>query len=140
MQPRPHLAPRLRYTTRAVARDPGPDARVTRLAWRSPLPIVAALLASAALAQLLVGNDLGLAGGRMTVLLGAALFAILIVAHAGRPRAGGARQSYHLRVIALAAPAICAAVACLYLPMPWGGLGAAAVVVALLGALRLCGS
>jgi hypothetical protein len=104
-----------------------------------PLPIVAALLAAAVLAQLLLGDGLGVHDAWMALLLAVALFAILVVADARPARAGSAQETYDLTTVALAALAIGAAVACLYLPLPWGGLGAAAVLVALLGALRLNG-
>jgi hypothetical protein len=104
-----------------------------------PLPVVAALLASAALAQLLLGDGLGVHDAWMTLLLAVALFAILIVADAGRAGAGSEQETYDPTTIVLAALAIAAAVACLYLPLPWGGLGAAAVLVGLLGALRMSG-
>jgi hypothetical protein len=104
-----------------------------------PLPIVAALLAGAVLAQLLLGDGLGVHDAWMTLLLAVALFAILVVADSRPARAGSAREAYDLRTVALAGLAIGAAVACLYLPLPWGGLGAAAVLVALLVALRLTG-
>jgi hypothetical protein len=107
---------------------------------RSPVPIVAALLAGAVLTQLVLGDELGVYGACVTLLLAAALFAILVVVDAGRDRARATQETYDLTVVALAALAIAAAVACLYLPLPWGGLGAAAVLVALLGALRLTGS
>jgi hypothetical protein len=45
--------------------------------------------------------------------------------------------SYDLVVCAIVTIAVIAAVACLYLPMPWGGLAAGAVVIGLLGALRM---
>jgi hypothetical protein len=105
----------------------------------SPLPVVAALLAAAVLAQLLLGDGLGVHDAWMALLLAVALFAILVVADSRPARPGSARETYDLTTVALAALAIGAAVACLYLPLPWGGLGAAAVLVALLAALRLNG-
>jgi hypothetical protein len=105
-----------------------------------PASIVAVLLAAAVLAHLLLGDELGVHGAWMTLLLAVALFAILVVVDAGR--AGADRpveEAYDLTSVGLAALAIFAAVACLYLPMPWGGLGAAVVLVGLVGALRFGG-
>jgi hypothetical protein len=119
-------------------RHPIEVARATVRA-RNPLPIVAVLLAAAVLAQLLLGDVLGVHDAWMTLLLAVALFAILVVVDARRVGAENADESYDMTVLALVALAIAAAVACLYLPMPWGGLGAAAVLVGLLAALRLTG-
>jgi hypothetical protein len=70
----------------------------------------------------------------------AALLALLVSADARLGPAGGADasgSSYDLVVCAIVTVAVVAAVACLYLPMPWGGLAAGAVVIGLVAALRL---
>lgn len=140
MQPTHHPAPHLPETPHPAPRHPIEAVLAALRAAGSPLPIVAATLAAAILAQLLLGDGLGVHGAWMTVLLGAGLFAILVVVDARRSSAGSAdEEPYAWTTLALAALAIAAAVACLYLPLPWGGLGAAAVLVALIGALRLSG-
>jgi hypothetical protein len=76
-------------------------------------------------------------GAWAAVLLAAGLFALLVVVDAGRGAVGAADAGgYDLTIVALAGVAIAAAVACLYLPMPWGGLGAAVVLVGLIAVLR----
>jgi hypothetical protein len=121
------------------SRHPLEAARSALRAAPAPVPIVAALLAAAVLAHLVLGDGLGVHGAWITLLLAAGLFAILVVVDGSRAGADGDEGGYDLTTVGLAALAIIAAVACLYLPLPWGGLGAAAVLVGLVGALRLTG-
>lgn len=134
MQRNLNPATRLRATRKRVARRV-PDASRTA---RNPLPLVAALLGAAVLAQLLLGSALGVGGIWLAPLLVAMLLAILVVVDTRRGDSDDAEaERYDGTAITLAALAIAAAVACLYMPMPWGGMGAAAIVLTLVGALRL---
>jgi hypothetical protein len=135
---RPGDPPPLRPAAQTTWRHPLDAARAALGPAYGPAAIVAVLLAAALAAHLLLGDGLGVHGAWMTLLLAVALFAILVVVDAGRPGAGDSQEeAYDLTSVGLTAGAIVAAVACLYLPMPWGGLGAAAVLVGLVAALRL---
>jgi hypothetical protein len=111
------------------------------LAQHKLLAIVGGLFAASLLSQAVLGWVLGVNDAWLPVLIVAALLAVLVSADArlGGPRAaaGASEDSYDRVVCAIAVVADIGAVACLYLPMPWGGLASGAVVVALLAALRL---
>jgi len=102
------------------------------------LMVVGGLVATSLVAQVVLGWVLGVADAWLAVFLAAALLAVLVSADA---RLGGpneeAEQSYDTVVIAIVGVAIVGAVGCLYLPLPWGGIAAATVVVGLVMALRL---
>ena len=131
LQPSRHPAPRLHETIR---RTPAPPRA------RSPLPIVVALLTAVVLAQLLLGEGLGVDGAWMTPLLAAMLLAILSIVDARSAAADSEGETYDLVAVTVAAIAVGGAVACLYLlPLPWGGVAGAAVLVALVATLRMTG-
>jgi hypothetical protein len=102
------------------------------------LSVVGGLVAAALVSQIVLGWVLGVTDAWLAVLMAAALLAVLVSADA---RLGGpsnaADEPYDLVVCAMVGLAIVAAVGCLYLPLPWGGLAAAAVVVGLVVALRV---
>jgi hypothetical protein len=93
------------------------------------LKVVGGVLASALIAQLVLGWGLGLVDAWVPILLGAAILAVLVFVDAGEPERPATDQSYDLGRCAVVALAIGGAVACLYLPLPWGGLGSAAILV-----------
>jgi hypothetical protein len=112
------------------------------LAQHKLLAIVGGLFAVAFISQAVLGWVLGVTDAWLPVFVVAALLAVLVSADSRLgPAAGGAEasesSSYDLVVCAVVTVAVVAAVACLYLPMPWGGLAAGAVVVGLVAALRL---
>jgi hypothetical protein len=102
------------------------------------LSVVGGLVVAALVSQVVLGWVLGVADPWLAVFLAAALVAVLVSADA---RLGGSNEAadepYDLAVCAMVGIAIVAAVGCLYLPLPWGGLAAAAVVIGLVAALRL---
>ncbi|MGH2942151.1 MAG: hypothetical protein ACRDLN_05185 [Solirubrobacteraceae bacterium] len=87
--------------------------------------------------QLSLGWGLGVAGAGLTVLIAATILSALTIADAGESarRASGG-EGYDHAVCASCALAVAAAVALLYLPLPWGGIGAAGVIAALAVSLR----
>jgi hypothetical protein len=90
--------------------------------------------------QAALGWGLGVAWAGLTVLVAVMLLAVLVVTDAlgGRPedlRDEG--ESYDLVRCASVATTVAVAIACLYLPLPWGGLLAAAVLAGLVVTLRL---
>ena len=103
--------------------------------------IVGGVLAASLVCQAVLGWVLGVTDAWLPVLVVAALLAVLVSADARLGGADAARDgsedSYDRVVCAIAAVAVAAAVACLYLPMPWGGLVAGAVVTGLVVALRV---
>jgi hypothetical protein len=109
------------------------------LAQHKLLAIVGGLFTVALISQAVLGWVLGVTDAWLPVFVVAALLAVLVSADArlGSSRSDASEDSYDLVVCAIVTVAVVAAVACLYLPMPWGGLAAGAVVVGLLAALRL---
>ena len=103
--------------------------------------IVGGVLGASLVCQALLGWVLGVTDAWLPVLVVAALLAVLVFADArigGRDaQAEAPEASYDKVVCAIAAVAVVVAVACLYLPLPWGGLAGGAVVVGLVLALRL---
>lgn len=106
------------------------------------LAVVGGLLAASVISEAVLGWVLGLQVAWLAVFVAAALIGVLVTADArvGEPNEAAEEapeQSYDPVLCAIAGIAIVGAVACLYLPLPWGGLAAAAVVVGLVVALRL---
>ena len=87
--------------------------------------------------QAVLGWALGVTDAWLPVLVVAALLAVLVSADARLGRSDASEDSYDKVVCAIATVAVVGAVACLYLPMPWGGLVAGAVVTGLVVALRV---
>jgi cobalamin synthase len=102
--------------------------------------VVGGVLAAAFVCQAVLGWVLGVTDAWLPVLVVAALLAVLFFADARIERRNAetkaAEGSYDKVVCAVATVAVVAAVALLYLPLPWGGLAGGAVVVALVLALR----
>ena len=104
------------------------------------LPVIlGGLFVTALVAQGLLGSALGVRYPGLAVLLAASLLALLILVDARGPTAASADESYDVRLLAVVALAIGAAVACLYLPLPWGAISPVAVLIVLVGALELSG-
>lgn len=92
--------------------------------------------------QAALGWGLGVAGAGLTLLIAVSLLAVLVFTDAldGRPEQHGdtdGDERYDLVMCAGAALAVAVAIACLYLPPPWGGLAAATVLAALVVTLRV---
>lgn len=98
------------------------------------LKVVGGVLASAVVAQFVLGWGLGVPRAWMAVLLVAAIVAVLAVVDAlrGDPEEQ-AGEPYDGVALAILALATAGAVACLYLPLPWGGLAAAAILATVVG-------
>jgi hypothetical protein len=111
------------------------------LAQHKLLAVVGGLFAASLISEAVLGWALGVTDAWLPVFVVAALLAVLISADARlgarRTDADSWEESYDKAVCAIVVIAVVGAVACLYLPMPWGGLAAGAVVVGLLVALRL---
>lgn len=110
------------------------------LAQHKLLAVLGGLFAASLLSQAVLGWVLGVTDAWLPVFVVAALLAVLVSADArlGTRRADAQtwEDAYDKVVCAMVVVAVIAAVACLYLPMPWGGLVSGAIVVALLVALR----
>jgi hypothetical protein len=92
------------------------------------------------LVQAALGWGLGVAGAGLTVLVAVMLLAVLVVTDAlgGRQEeVAGEEERYDLVVCGAVATTVAVAIACLYLPLPWGGLCAAVVLAGLVVAMRL---
>jgi hypothetical protein len=90
--------------------------------------------------QAALGWGLGVAGAGLTVLIAVMLLAVLVFTDAlgGRPAQGeDEEQGYDLVVCGAVATTVAVAIACLYLPLPWGGLCAAVVLSGLVVAMHL---
>jgi uncharacterized membrane protein len=110
------------------------------LAQHKLLAIVGGLFMVALISQAVLGWVLGVTDAWLPVFVVAALLAVLVSADArlGSSSAAGSdasEDSYDLVTCAVVTLAVIAAVACLYLPLPWGGLAAGALVTGLLVAL-----
>lgn len=101
------------------------------------LSVVGGLVAASLISQVVLGWVLGVTDAWLAVFIAAALVAVLVSADARLGESKAADEPYDIVVCAIVGIAIVAAVGCLYLPLPWGGLAAAAVVVGLVVALRL---
>ncbi len=87
--------------------------------------------------QAVLGWGLGVAGAGLTVLIAAMMFGVLAVLDArDDTQTETTEGSYDLVVVGGATVAVAVAVACLYLPSPWGGLCAAATVALLFAGMR----
>jgi hypothetical protein len=110
------------------------------LAQHKLLAVVGGLFAASLVCEAVLGWVLGVTDAWLPVFVVAALLAVLVSADArlGGPGATAdeSEGSYDRVVCAIVTVAVVGAVACLYLPLPWGGLAAGAVVVALVLALR----
>ena len=90
--------------------------------------------------QAALGWGLGVAGAGLTVLVAVMLLAVLIVTDAlgGRQeQLEDEEQGYDLLRCGAVVTAVAVAIACLYLPLPWGGMCAALVLSGLVVTLRL---
>jgi hypothetical protein len=88
--------------------------------------------------QAALGWGLGVAGAGLTVLLAVMILGVLVVTDAlDGSQTAATEDRYDVTVCAVATLVVAIAIACLYLPLPWGGLCAAAVLAALVVALRL---
>lgn len=88
--------------------------------------------------QAALGWGLGVAGAGLTVLVAVSILGVLVVTDAlDGSRVPPIDDRYDVVVCAGATIAVAIAIACLYLPLPWGGLCAAAVLAGLVVALRL---
>jgi len=102
------------------------------------LLVVGGVIVSSIAAEALLGSLLHVRGAWLTVLIAAAILGALAAADAARgdPDKVG-DEPYDLVFVAATAIAIVGAVACLYLPMPWGGLAAVGVILTLVLGLRV---
>jgi hypothetical protein len=120
---------------------------LARQQWGLPVAFVRGLPATVGavglaffVVQAALGWGLGVAGAGLTVLVAVMLLAVLVVTDAlgGRQeQLEDEQQGYDLFVCGAVATTVAVAIACLYLPMPWGGLCAAVVLAALVVTLRL---
>jgi hypothetical protein len=107
------------------------------LAQHKLLAVVGGLFAASLVCEAVLGWVLGVTDAWLPVFVVAALLAVLVSADARLGRRDDASEdSYDKVVCAIVTVAVVGAVACLYLPLPWGGLAAGAVVVGLVLALR----
>jgi hypothetical protein len=111
------------------------------LAQHKLLAVVGGLFAASLVSEAVLGWVLGVTDAWLPVFVVAALLAVLVSADArlGARHADAQTwgESYDKVVCAMVVVAVIGAVACLYLPMPWGGLAAGAVVVGLVMGLRV---
>jgi hypothetical protein len=103
--------------------------------------VIGGVLASSVAAHVLLGSVLHLDGAWLAVLIAALILGVLATADAaqGDPEDVGDAPYNPIFVVATGL-AIIGAVACLYLPMPWGGLAAVAVILSLILGLRIASS
>ena len=90
--------------------------------------------------QAALGWGLGVAGAGVTVLVAAMLLAVLVFTDAQRGQQLEEHYDdapYDLAACGASAAVVAVAIACLYLPMPWGGLCAAVVLAGLVVTLYL---
>lgn len=108
------------------------------LAQHKLMAVVGGVFAASLVCEALLGWVLGVTDAWLPIFVVAALLAVLISADARLGRPGDPSEgSYDKVVCAVVVVAVVGAVACLYLPLPWGGLAAGAVVVGLVLALRV---
>ncbi|MDP2712833.1 MAG: hypothetical protein Q8O56_16615 [Solirubrobacteraceae bacterium] len=116
---------------------PSSDGSARRRSGAVPVPmpsrqltiVVGVVLASALVAQLVLGWGLGVHNAWMAILLVAAIAAVLAFVDAGQRGADPASdEPYNWALCAIVGLVIVAAVASLYLPLPWGGLVAAVIL------------
>ncbi|MDQ3677213.1 MAG: hypothetical protein M3401_10495 [Actinomycetota bacterium] len=102
------------------------------------LIVVGGVIASSIVAHAILGWVLHVNGAWLTVFIAALILGVLAAADAaqGDPDDVG-DEPYNLAFVAATGVAIVGAVACLYLPMPWGGLAAVAVILSLILGLRV---
>lgn len=102
------------------------------------LLVIGGVLASSIAAEALLGLLLHVRGAWLTVFIAAVIIGVLAAADAARGDPDEVSdEPYDPVLVAVTVIAIVAAVACLYLPMPWGGLAAVGVILTLVLGLRL---
>jgi hypothetical protein len=102
------------------------------------LIIVGGVLASSIVAELFLGGVLHVRGAWLTVFIAALILGVLAAADAAQGDPDDVSdEPYNLAFVAATAVAIVGAVACLYLPMPYGGLAAVGVILSLVLGLRV---
>jgi len=142
--PRPRPRPR-RPVALPADRDPGLE--LARQQWGLPVAFVRGLPATVGavgfaffVVQAALGWGLGVAGAGLTVLVAVMLLAVLVVTDTlggGQEPPEDEEQGYDLVRCGAVATTVAIAIACLYLPLPWGGLCAAIVLSGLVVTLRL---
>jgi len=147
-QRRRRVAPRPR-PRRPSALPPDRDRglELARQQWGLPVAFVRGLPATVGavgfaffVVQAALGWGLGVAGAGLTVLVAVMLLAVLAVTDAlgGRQeQRDDEEQGYDLVRCSAVATTVAVAIACLYLPLPWGGVCAALVLSGLVVTLRL---
>lgn len=103
---------------------------------RLPL-VVGGLCVAFLFAQGVLGWGLGITDAGWMVLVAASIIAVLVITDALDGRTRTTDEPYDVVVCAVVAVAVAGAVACLYVPLPWGGLCSAAVVAVLVVVLRV---
>jgi hypothetical protein len=102
------------------------------------LIVVGGVLASSFAAEALLGWVLHVHGAWLTVFIAALILGVLATADAaqGDPDDVG-EEPYNIMFVAVTAIAVVGAVACLYLPIPYGGIAAVGVILSLILGLRV---
>jgi hypothetical protein len=102
------------------------------------LIVIGGVLASSVAAEAILGWGLHVKGAWITVFIAALILGVLAAADAaqGDPDDVGG-EPYNMGFVAVTVVAIIGAVACLYLPMPYGGLAAVGVILSLILGLRV---
>lgn len=99
---------------------------------------IAAVAGAVVVAQTTLGWGLGVAAAGLTLLVAASLMSAIAITDAAEDEVATADEhGYAVGICVAAALSIVLATALLYLPMPWGGIGAAALVAAVAASLRL---
>jgi hypothetical protein len=102
------------------------------------LIIVGGVIASSIVAEAVLGWGLHVKGAWITVFIAALILGVLAAADAAQGDPDDVSgEPYDMRFVAATIVAIIGAVACLYLPMPYGGLAAVGVILSLILGLRV---
>ncbi|MDX6688887.1 MAG: hypothetical protein QOG15_344 [Solirubrobacteraceae bacterium] len=102
------------------------------------LIVVGGVLASSLVAEAVLGWGLHVKAAWVTVFIAALILGVLAAADAAQGDPGDVSdEPYNLGFVAATVVAIVGAVACLYLPMPYGGLAAVGVILSLILGLRV---
>jgi len=100
--------------------------------------VIGGVLASSVAAQAVLGSVLHVRGAWITVLIAALILGVLAAADAAQGDPDDVSdEPYNRLMVAATVIAIIGAVACLYLPTPWGGLAAVGVILSLILGLRV---